>query len=150
MRKAVNSAEVLKPSGSYSQVLKVGDFVYISEQVGLDINEGIVEGLKPQVETIFNNTTKLLSELNMHCNQIVKVNIFAKKSVDLEELDSVYEKFFKHPYPTRVVVFVDDLPEENALVKMSFDAIDLSAYEAIKDCDDDGCNSCEQSDCEHH
>lgn len=148
MRKSVNSLQVPKPRGSYSQVLKVGDFVYISGQIGLNNNLEISENLKDQVNTIFDNTNTLLSELKMHINQIVRTVIYAKEGVDLEEIDNLYESHFKHPFPARSVVYVNKLSNDKALVEISFDAIDLSAYEAMQGCNGDGCDGCEDDDCE--
>lgn len=149
MRKSVNSLQVPKPSGSYSQVLKVGDFVYISGQIGLNLDLLLPNSLEAQMETIFKNTEVLLSELNMHMNQVTRAVIYAKNDQDVEKIDELYRTHFKHPYPARTVVFVDRLMVDEALVEISFDAIDLSAYEAMQGCNDDGCNGCDADDCEH-
>ncbi len=148
MRKSVNSLQVSKPSGSYSQVLKVGDFVYISSQSGLDVNNKVVVGLKNQADKIFENTNILLSELKMHINQVVKTVVYAKEGVDMSVVDDIFEVNFKHPYPARSVVFVNGFKDEATLVEISFDAIDLSAYEAMQGCSDEGCDGCDDTDCE--
>ena len=150
MRKSVSSTEVLKPHGSYSQVLKVGDFVYVSGQMGLDLDSGMRETLEDQVVTIFENTKILLKELNMDTNQITKANIFVTKDVDIAEFDKYYEKNFKQPFPARTLVIVDELQEKEALVEISFDAIDLRAYQIMNDCGEEGCDKCENEACEHH
>lgn len=149
MRKSVNSSKVLKPRGSYSQVLKVGDFVYISGQMGIDLESGMRDTLETQVQAIFNNTKTLLSELNMHMNQITKSTVYITKEVDINVFDEFYEQNFKQPFPARSLVIVDELPEKDALVQIAFDAIDLRAYQIMNDCGDEGCDTCGRVDCEH-
>ncbi|NLC54611.1 MAG: RidA family protein [Erysipelothrix sp.] len=149
MRKSVNSLQVPKPSGSYSQVLKVGDFVYISGQIGLNKDMLLPQTIDQQVENIFTNITALLGELKMHINQITRVSIYAKNGQDIKEIDALYQGYFKHPFPARTFVFVDSLSHDDALIEIAFDAIDLSAYEAMQGCSGGGCNGCEDDDCEH-
>ena len=148
MRKSINPLEVSKTKGAFSQVLKVGDFVYISGQVGVDNDLKVEEGLNSQVEKIFERVNRLLKELNMHINQVVKVTVYLKSGEDQEVFDKLYASHFKHPFPARSVVFVDKLSKEDALVEMAFDAIDLSAYEAMQGCEEDGCEGCSDTDCD--
>lgn len=150
MRKSVNSLSVPRKKGAYSQVLKVGDFVFISGQVGLNKDLSISESLIDQVKTIFNNTNLLLEELKMHINQVVRTVIYVVEGVDMEVVDKIYEAQFKHPLPARSVIFVSRLEVEAAKIEISFDAIDLSAYEAMQGCSGDGCDGCEDEDCEHN
>lgn len=147
MRKSVNSMKVAKAKGSFSQVLKVGDFVYISGQVGLMFNSTIPKSLETQVEIIFTNTKLLLSELNMDLNHITKAVVYLRKDQDINQFDNLYQVYFKHPYPARTIVFVDKLSQENALVEISFDAVDLTVYEAMQACRDEGCSDCDDLDC---
>ena len=150
MRKAINSEEVIKPNGTFSQVLKVGDFVFVSGQMGIDFESGMQPDLESQMKALFENTNKLFEEMKMNINQIVKANVFVTKDVDLEKFDELYEMNFKFPFPARTLAVVEGLSEEGALVEISFDAIDLSAYQIMNECDDEGCNCCENDDCEHH
>lgn len=148
MRKSINSIEVAKPKGSFSQVLKVGDFVYISGQIGLNKNLEIAQTLEGQVEAIFENTNLLLSELKMNINQIVKTVVYATEDVDMEVVDKIFADNFKHPFPARSVVYINNLSNKDALIQISFDAIDLSAYEAVAGCDEEGCTGCEEDNCD--
>lgn len=150
MRKEINSKDVAKLSKSFSQVLKVGDNVYVSGQMGVDINSNIPKSLEEQMENLFANANKLFKEMNMHINQVVKANVFVKSSVDLAEFEELYIKNFKFPYPARSLAVVEGLSVEDALVEISFDAIDLSAYQIMNQCDEIGCNDCENNDCEYH
>lgn len=143
MRKSVNTALVPKASGAYSQVLKVGDFVYISGQIGLNSNLEVEKSLESQVKTIFENTNILFDELKMHINQVVRVVVYITENVSVEAFDKLYSENFKHPFPARSIVYVKKLSHNDALVEMSFDAIDLTAYEAMQDCSDEGCDGCD-------
>lgn len=150
MRKAINSDEVIKPSGTFSQVLRVGDYVFVSGQMGIDFKSGMQADLEGQMKALFDNTHKLFKEMNMNLNQIVTATVFVTKDVDLERFDELYEEHFKFPYPARTLAIVERLPEADAMVEISFAAIDLSAYQIMNECDDEGCNCCENDDCEHH
>lgn len=149
MRKSVNSLSVPRKKGAYSQVLKVGDFVFISGQSGINEDMSLSKNLDNQVKTIFNNTNLLLDELKMHINQVVRTVVYVVDGVDMDVVDKIYEAQFKHPLPARSVVFVNRLEDKDALIEISFDAIDLSAYEAMQGCSGDGCDGCEDDDCEH-
>lgn len=150
MRKEINSKDVIRNNESFSPVLKVGDYVYVSGQIGIDVNSNIDDSLEVQMKTLFDNTQKLFKEMNMHLNQIVKANVFVTKGVDLQKFDELYIQNFKFPYPARTLAVVDSLSEEKALVEISFDAIDLRAYQIMNDCAEDGCNTCDSVDCTHH
>lgn len=143
MRKSINSLEVAKPSGSFSQVLKVGDFIYISGQVGLDKDLKMPNSLNKQVKVIFDNLALLLKELDMPINQIVKASVYLKVGEDVQDFDDLYQANFKHPYPARTLVFVDALSHQDALVEISFEAIDLSDLEAMQACSTTDCKDCE-------
>lgn len=142
MRKSINASSVFKPRGSYSQVLRVGDFVYVSGQMGIDFESGIKSDLESQVNVLFNNIEVLLKEMNMHLNHIVTTTILLRKDVDLDVFDDLYQKHFKEPYPAMTLAVVDTLRDKDALVELSCHAIDLTAYEMMSQCSDDECDDC--------
>ncbi len=84
----------------------------------------------------------------MHLNQITKAVVYLRKDQDIKTFDNLYQVHFKHPYPARTIVFVDKLSQKNALVEISFDAIDLTAYEAMQACSDETCSDCDDIDCQ--
>lgn len=147
MKKSVNSIKVAKPSGSYSQVLKVGDFVYISGQIGINSQLEIPDSLKAQIKIIFDNVSILLSELDMQIVHIVKANVYLKNGEDIKLFDKLYQENFKHPFPARTLAFVDSLSDNDALVEIAFDAIDTTALQIAQDGSEDDCKDCENEDC---
>lgn len=148
MRKSVNLLDVPKQRGAFSPLLKVGDFVFISGIIGYKENTNeLADSVEQQAQEIFKDLEKMLVSLKMHINQVVELTIYLTDSQDLDVVDAVFAEYFKHPYPARSIIYVEGLPD-NASLQVSGRAIDLSAYEAMAGCSDEGCNSCDTDDCE--
>lgn len=148
MRKSITSQNVNNPVGPFSQVLKVGDNIYVSGLTAVsEVNKNSFE---KQANSLFDNLEALFEEMKLNINFVVKVNVFITKDVNITHLDRVFMERFKAPYPARTLAIVDELPEKDAKIQIGLDAIDLRAFQAMNDCDDYGCNECESEDCEYN
>lgn len=148
MRKSISSKMLNQVSGPFSQVLKVGDNIYVSGLTAVtEVNKNSFE---MQANNIFDNLEILFAEMKLNLNFVVKVNVFITKDVEVKYLDKVFEDRFTYPYPARTLAIVDKLPDENAKIQIGLDAIDLSAFQAMNDCHDDGCNDCDRDDCNYN
>jgi 2-iminobutanoate/2-iminopropanoate deaminase len=107
----------------YSQGIKVGDFVFVSGQLGLkpgdtDFGGGIAE----QTEQIFANLAAILEEAGSGLDRLVKTTVFL---IDLSEFHAMNEVYARHVGdvpPARSTVEISSLPSG---ARVEIDAIAL-------------------------
>lgn len=109
---AVRSELLAPPVGPFSQAIRVGDFLFLSGQVGLDPVTGkLVEGgLERQAERIFANLAAVLEAAGKSLADVIKVGVFLTDMADFAALNAVYARHFREPYPARTTVAVAALP----------------------------------------
>lgn len=141
--KAVHSDKAPKALGPYSQATKLGDFVYLSGQLGIDPETGELAGatMKEQAEQAMKNIGAVLAEMGLRYDHIMKTTIFVKDLNDFDALNEVYAGFLEEPYPARSCVEVSNLPK-GALVEIECLAIDTLVYEQQMAAQQGGCSSC--------
>lgn len=127
---AIVSDKAPKALGPYSPAVKLGDFVYLSGQLGLNVETGelVAGGIVEQTQQVFANIKGLLSEMGLSTYHIVKTTVFLKDMADFAAMNEVYAQNFVAPYPARSTVQVAALPK-NALVEIECVVIDTLAYE---------------------
>ncbi len=110
--------ENIKAIGPYSPAIKVGNFVFISGQLGLDpkTNE-LKPTLEEQTEQALINLSEILSSIGLSLDNVVKTTIFLVNMEDFQKVNEIYSKFFKEPYPARSTIAVRSLPR-NALIEI--------------------------------
>lgn len=147
----IESKNAPKPVGAYSPAVKLGDFVYLSGQIGLDpqTNE-MVEGIENQTKQVMENIKALLAERKLEMHHIVKTTILLANIDDFALVNEIYGSYFTGVYPARSAFEVARLPKD-ALVEIECFVIDTRAYEqaAHGGCGDNcGCgdNGCEEED----
>lgn len=113
MKREIKTEKAPSPVGPYSQAVEVGNFLFLSGQVGIDPKSSkLVEGFKNQVMQIFENIDAILKEAGYSRESIVKVVIYLTDITKFKELNEIYEEFFKEVKvkPARVTVGVKELP----------------------------------------
>ena len=101
------------PVGPYSQAVKVGDFLYCSGQIPLDISGEIIKGdISLQTEKVMENIDEVLKAAQLSYNHVVKTLIFIRNMDDFSKVNSVYEKYFIDSPPARSCVEVSRLPKD--------------------------------------
>lgn len=112
------------PVGAYSQGLRVGDFVYVSGQVGRHPETGeLAEGIKEQTARTLDNVLAILQAGGATLEDVVKSTVHLKDMSDFAPFNEVYDRYFPDPKPVRTTVG-SYLPK--ALVE-----IDVVAYAPI-------------------
>ena len=113
MKREIKTDRAPSPVGPYSQAVEVGNVLFLSGQIGIDPSTGKLKGsFKEQVVQIFKNVEEILKEAGYSKENVVKVTLYLKDLSKFQELNTVYEEFFKdvNPKPARVTVGVKDLP----------------------------------------
>jgi len=101
-------AALAKPMGPapLSAALKVGPFVFISGQVGLDPASGALVGTDVKTQTLqtLRNFQSLVEAAGLTMADVVKTNVFLTDTADFAAMNEVYREFFPQPFPVRSTV----------------------------------------------
>ncbi len=112
-----------KPIGPYSQAVKVGKFIFVSGQIGINPETGkIEEGLEAEFNQVMENIKNILKEANSDFSNVVKVTIFLKDLSHFDIINKLYSNYFTNEFPARETVEVSRLPKD-AKVEISVIAI---------------------------
>ena len=119
MKEIIDTTKAPAAIGPYSQGIKVGNFVFLSGQLGLNPENGefVPGGVAEQTEQAFKNIKALLAEVNLTLANVVKTTVFLHEMTDFSAMNEVYAKQFAKPYPARSAIAVKTLPK-NALVEV--------------------------------
>ena len=98
--------------GPYSQGLKVGNLVFVSGQIPVNPETGVMaEGIEAQAKQSLTNLQNILKEAGLSLNNVVKTTVFLSNLNDFAAVNAVYETFFTAPYPARSCVQVAGIPK---------------------------------------
>ena len=99
--------------GPYSQAIDCGDLVFLSGQIPLVPETGLVAdgGLEAQAHQMFANIQAVLAEAGMSLSNVVKTTVFMTDLSQFAAFNAIYAEYFKAPYPARSCVEVSALPK---------------------------------------
>lgn len=99
--------------GPYSQAIDCGDLVFLSGQIPLVPETGLVAdgGLEAQAHQMFANIKAVLAEAGMSLSNVVKTTVFMTDLSQFAAFNAIYAEYFKAPYPARSCVEVSALPK---------------------------------------
>ena len=104
--------------GPYSQAIDTGNLVFLSGQLGIDRQTGMmVDGLEAQTHQAFRNIQYVLAEAGLTLANIAKVTVFLNDIQDFSKVNEIYARYFEQPYPARSAFQVAALPM-NGLVEI--------------------------------
>ena len=107
MRQVVLSRQAPAPKGIYSPgIVGSGPFVFVSGQGPLDPKSGgiVTGGFREQAERTFRNVEAILKAAGTSWAHAVKTNVYLSDLGDFPEMNRVYQRFVRKPYPARTTV----------------------------------------------
>ena len=108
----INAAKAPAAVGPYSHANAAGETIYISGQLGLDPETGILaEGVEAQAKTGFENLKTILTEAGVSFENVVKTTVFLTDMNDFAAVNDIYAQYFTGEYPARSCVQVAVLPK---------------------------------------
>ena len=109
--------------GPYSQAISTGTMLYTSGQLGMNPENGELEGndITAQAEQVMKNLGAVLEEGGTSFDNIVKTTCFLADMADFAAFNAVYSKYITSA-PARSCVAVKTLPK-NALVEVEAVAV---------------------------
>ena len=99
--------------GPYSQAIDCGDLVFLSGQIPLVPETGLVAdgGLEAQAHQMFANIQAVLAEAGMSLSNVVKTTVFMTDLSQFAAFNAIYAEYLKAPYTARSCVEVSALPK---------------------------------------
>ncbi len=113
MKREVKTDRAPAPVGPYSQAVEVGNVLFLSGQIGIDPSTGkLRSSFKEQAVQVFRNVEEILRTAGYSKENVVKVTLYLTDLSKFQELNTIYQEFFRevNPKPARVTVGVKDLP----------------------------------------
>ena len=99
--------------GTYSQAVRVGDFVFISGQIPfVPATMEIVDGdFAARARQVFDNLQAIATAAGGSLNDAVKLTIFLTDLDNFATVNEVMAEYCDQPYPARAAVQVAALPK---------------------------------------
>ena len=121
IKETIRTDKAPKAIGPYEQAIKVGDFVYTSGQIALDLKTGnlVDGGIKEQTCQVLENLKAVLEAAGTSLDRVVKATVFLKNIADFAAMNEVYAEYLGQAKPARSTIAVADLPR-GALVEIDF------------------------------
>jgi 2-iminobutanoate/2-iminopropanoate deaminase len=126
-KQAFASPNAPKAIGPYSAALRAGQLLFVSGQVPLDPDTGMMsEGdIGTQTRRVLQNIGALLESAGLSLPQVVRTTVFLADMNDFAAMNESYRTFFTEPYPARSTVQAARLPRDSRIeidVIASYDA----------------------------
>lgn len=106
------SAKAPAPIGPYVQAAAAGDLIFLSGQIALDPESGIMDDgdAAAQTDRICRNLLAVLEEAGLGPEAVVKTTIYLTDMAAFPAVNEVYGRFFGQTPPARSTVGVAALP----------------------------------------
>ncbi len=123
MKKIINTTNAPAPIGPYNQAVQVGDSVYVSGTIAMDLasKQLIKTNIKEETKIVMEYLGAVLKEAGLTYDNIVKTTIFLADMNNFVHVNEVYSSYFKGDYPARATIQADRLPKD-ANVEISVEA----------------------------
>lgn len=95
------------PGIPYSAGMKIGDFIFVSGQVGaVDNNGKVIEGIEAQTRQVLERLKGVLEAGGASLDDVVKTTVFITNAADFARMNEVYAGYFPVNPPARSTVVV--------------------------------------------
>lgn len=113
----IQTADAPAAIGTYSQVVRTNDTVYLSGQIGLDpVSMQLTDGIEAQIHQVFKNLGAVANAAGGSLSDVVKLNVFLTDLGHFSKVNEIMAGYFTQAYPARAAVGVASLPR-GALVE---------------------------------
>ena len=99
-----------KPVGAYRPIVRAGDWLIASGQIGLKDGALIGGGFREEVAQALENLAGLLAGEGSSLAQVVKTTVYLRHMGDYGILNEVWLEHFGESLPARAAVAVSELP----------------------------------------
>ena len=123
MKKIVNTINAPAPIGPYNQAVIVGDSVFISGTIAMDLQSKqlIKAHIKEETKIVMDYIGAILKEAGCSFDNVVKTTIFLHDINNFVHVNEVYSSYFTKDFPARATIQAARLPKD-ANVEISREA----------------------------
>lgn len=120
----INTSNAPAALGPYSQAIKKGNMIFVSGQLGLVPESGVLpDGIEAQTMQSLTNIKNILASAGASLEDVVKTSIFTSDLSSFGKINEIYTTFFNSDAtPARSCVEVSALPK-GALVEIECIAV---------------------------
>lgn len=113
MNKIINTTNAPAPIGPYSQAVIANGFLFLSGQVAINPENGMVvqSSISEETHQVMRNIKAVLLEAGYGFETIVKTTIFLSDMNLFAEINEIYGSYFESHFPARETVAVKGLPK---------------------------------------
>lgn len=123
MKKIIQTSEAPAPIGPYNQAVIVGDAMYISGTIAMDLQskQMIKTTIKEETKMVMDYLQAILKAGGCTFDNVVKSTIFLNDMNNFVHVNEVYASYFKSDFPARATIQAARLPKD-ANVEISMEA----------------------------
>jgi 2-iminobutanoate/2-iminopropanoate deaminase len=115
MKQVINTSNAPAPIGPYNQAILSGNTLYLSGQIALNIETGllVLDDVKSETKQVMENLKAVLNAAGMTFENVVKTTIFISDMNNFTLINEVYGSYFNDATaPARETVQVARLPKD--------------------------------------
>lgn len=123
MKKIIQTADAPAPIGPYNQAVIVGDTMYISGTIAMDLQSKqlIKTTIKEETKMVMDYLGAILKAGGCTFENVVKSTIFLNDMNNFVHVNEVYASYFNGDFPARATIQAARLPKD-ANVEISIEA----------------------------
>ncbi|GAB1857618.1 RidA family protein [Flavobacteriaceae bacterium MHTCC 0001] len=125
MKTIINTKNAPEPLGPYNQAVLSNDTLYLSGQIAINPETGVLvsDTIKSETHQVMKNLEAVLNAANFAFSHVVKASIFISNMDNFAVINEVYGSYFDDATaPARETVEVSKLPK-NVNVEISMIAV---------------------------
>ena len=112
MKKPIVTDEAPAAVGAYSQGIISDNAIYVSGQLPLNPKTGVMaDDITSQATQALDNVKAILNAAGSSMDRVLKATVLLSDISDFQEVNKVYETYFKEPYPARACFAAAALPK---------------------------------------
>ena len=125
MKEVISTKNAPASIGPFSQAIRAAGLVFVSGQVAMDPETGLViEGdVAAQTDRTLKNLANVLTAAGSGLDKVVRCSVFLRSMDDFAKMNEVYGHYFQTVPPARTTVEVSRLPRD---ARVEIDAIALA------------------------
>ena len=114
MKNEIKSVNAPSPIGPYSQGIMANNMLFVSGQIAIDPQTGLIVNANISLETsrVMDSIRAILEEAGMDFSNVVKASIFVKDLNNFQVINETYGKYFTGLPPARETIEVCRLPKD--------------------------------------
>ena len=123
MKKIIKTDKAPAPIGPYNQAIVVGDSVYVSGSIAMDLQSKqlIKTTIKEETKIVMEYMGAILKAAGVGYDNVVKCTIFLNDMNNFVHVNEVYSSYFTKDHPARATIQAQRLPKD-ANVEISCEA----------------------------